>query len=97
MNWTWDPDKNLINQDKHKISFETAQQVFNDQFAVTQPDLYPYESRWRTTGCVHSITLLVVHTWPETHPIIGELPGRIISARKATRLERLDYEEGYLR
>ncbi len=96
MSWTWDPDKDRINQDKHKVGFEIAQRVFYDHFAVTQPDPYLYESRWRTTGCVQSVTLLVVHTWPETHPIIGELPGRIISARKATRLERLDYEEGYL-
>ena len=98
MNWTWDPDKNRINRDKHRISFETAQRVFNDPLAVSYPDPYPYESRWRTIGSVHSLTLMVVYTWPDADPQTGQpaSPGRIISARKATSAERRDYEEGYL-
>jgi uncharacterized DUF497 family protein len=37
--------------------------------------------------------LFVVHTWPEEAEA-GDEVGRIISARKATRIERKAYEEG---
>ena len=98
MNWIWDPDKNRINRDKHRISFETAQLVFDDPLFVTYPDPYPYEPRWRTIGVVHSLTLMVVYTWPDTDPQTSQPtgPGRIISARRATRIEQRDYEEGYI-
>ena len=96
MSWTWDPDKDRINRDKHRISFETAQLVFDDLLAVTYPDMYQYESRWRTIGVVDALTLMVIYTWPEGYPDTEEPTGRIISARVATRQERRDYEEGHL-
>jgi len=34
--------------------------------------------------------LFIVHTWPDD----DDTPGRIISARKATRQERKAYEDG---
>ena len=37
---------------------------------------------------------IVVHIWPIEDFESGELEGRIISARKATRREREAYEEG---
>jgi uncharacterized DUF497 family protein len=36
------------------------------------------------------VLLFIVHTWPDG----GGAPGRIISARKATRQERKVYEDG---
>ena len=94
MSWTWDPDKNRINKQKHEIRFETAQHVFDDRRSMTENDPYQYEERFRTTGMVRGTVILVVHTWTE-----GETSdefGRIISARKATRSERVRYEEsGY--
>lgn len=54
---------------------------------------YPYEQRWKTTGMAGQTVLIVIHTWREGGPETG----RIISARKATRTERSDYEEGYAR
>ena len=39
--------------------------------------------------------VMVVHTWPDVDTETGEMIGRIISARKATRREREAYEEGY--
>jgi len=45
-------------------------------------------------GMVGPVALFVVHTWPEPDPEAGEEIGRIISARKATRHERRDYEKG---
>ena len=94
MRWNWDPDKNRANQDKHRVSFETAQLVFDDPLALMRPDPYPYESRWQTVGTVSSVTLLVVHTLPDVDR--GQRAGRIISARRATRIERRAYEEGHL-
>ena len=37
---------------------------------------------------------MVVHTWPAFDERTGVDIGRIISARKATRHERMAYEEG---
>ena len=88
MRWTWDPHKNLENILKHGIIFETAQLVFQDFYSVTEEDPHPDEQRWRTTGMVGPSVIMVIHTWPQ------EKPGRIISARRATKHERRTYEEG---
>ena len=88
MPWTWDPSKNIENLQKHHISFETAQLVFNDRHFITLPDPYPSEERWRTIGRVENDIVFVVHSWPTP-----EFDGRIISARKATPTERRAYEE----
>ena len=91
MHWTWDSEKDTINQSKHGFGFETAQSVFNDPFAIYLEDPYPLEERWRTTGFVKGNLVTVIHTWPGS----GELSGRIISARRASARERRLYEEGY--
>ena len=94
MRWTWDPDKNRTNLRAHGLSFETATLVFDDPLAVTRDDPYPDEPRWRTMGMIGSVVVMVVHTWPEFDLDHREQVGRIISARKATRHERMAYEEG---
>ena len=91
MDWTWDPEKDRINQAKHRISFSAAQLVFHDLNLVTEEDDYPHEQRWRTTGRTLQVLITVIHTWPTRQAE----PGRIISARKASRRERRTYEEGY--
>ena len=88
-NWTWDPNKNRENIQKHGFSFETAVLVFDDPDLVIEEDFYPYEQRWRAIGEVEPNILLVIHTLPYAE---GE-PGRIISARRATPYERRRYEE----
>lgn len=96
MRWIWDEEKNRINRRDHKVSFEIAVLVFTDPLAITLPDPYPAEDRWRTIGSPsthHHVLLFIVHTWPEEDET-GEEVGRIISARKATRHERRGYEEG---
>ena len=95
MRWTWDPNKSETNRRAHLINFEAAALVFDDPLAATREDPYPYESRWRTIGMIGAQVVMVVHTWPEPHPETGESVGRIISARRATRHERIAYEEGY--
>lgn len=97
MQWTWDPEKNRTNKRDHGISFEVAQLVFDDALAITLPDPYEHEERWRTVGTPSiqgQLVLFVVHTWPEPHVPDGSGIGRIISARKATSHERRAYEEG---
>lgn len=94
MLWTWDPDKDEVNQHKHRLSFETASSIFDDPLAISQPDPYPNEERWQTIGRIGQITILVVHTEPEMDHTINVEVGRIISARKATAHERKIYEEG---
>lgn len=91
--WTWDPSKSQTNKAKHGLTFETAVLVFSDPFHQTFPDPYEAEERWRTFGLIQQIMVLVVHTDPfEDDGVVIE-SGRIISARRATRGERISVEE----
>jgi uncharacterized protein len=92
--WTWDDAKNRTNKRDHGLSFEAAQYVFADPFAVSRPDPYPHEERWQTIGLIGQMLVFVVHTCLEPDPASGEEGGRIISARRVTAYERAVYEEG---
>ena len=86
----WDTDKNKRNIAKHHLSFEVAQQVFNDPLHLSILDRYvDDEARWQTIGDINgAVVVLVAHTvCEETNRI------RIISARKATKQERIRYEQ----
>ena len=93
MHWKWDPNKDRINQQKHRASFDTAILVLNDPLSVTDDDPYPSEPRQRTTGMVNNVLLVVVHTKPEFNSRYNVEVGRIISVRRATSQERIIYEE----
>lgn len=88
----WDPDKNAINQKKHKISFETALRIFKDPFLLSKQDrIENGEYRWQALGIIQNeIVLLVAHTshFEDTIEVI-----RIISARKASSQEKRKYEQ----
>jgi uncharacterized protein len=88
MIWTWDDAKSRANKRVHRLTFETAQLVFNDPLSLSRRDPYPREDRWQTMGMIGNVVVFVVHTWPE------DGFGRIISARKATAHERRAYESG---
>ncbi len=92
MRITWDENKNRINKQKHKVSFEVAGLVFADPFHLSIMErIENGEERWQTMGMVGSVVvLLVAHTAAEQE---GEEIVRIISARKATRKERQIYED----
>lgn len=92
MRWLWSDDKNRRNLVDHGLSFETAALVFDDPLALTREDPHPDEERWRTLGMIGSLTVFVVHTWPDDEG--DDEIGRIISARKASAHERRAYEEG---
>ena len=91
MYWEWDENKNRANRRKHGFGFELACRVFDDPVAVSFPDPNVDEERWRTVGMVRNTVVTVVHTEPELK--YGVETGRIVSARKATRRERKNYEE----
>jgi len=88
----WDERKNRTNRRKHGVSFELAQEVFDDPLALSKLDrVEAGEERWHTLGVVEGIVLLLVtHTVRDDH---GEEVIRIISARKATAHERRHYEQ----
>ncbi len=94
MLWTWDENKNRINTQKHGLSFETAQRVFDDPLSAHRPDPQEGEERWHTIGRIGGVVVIVAHTWPTPAPGTRGAVGRIISARKATAHERIAYEEG---
>ena len=77
---------------KHGIRFETAAMVFDDPYHVSQLDrVVDGEERWRTMGLIGGLVIVIVaHTYREQN---GEETVRIISARKATKRERKNYEE----
>ena len=91
MRFIWDDRKSRRNLVKHHVSFELASLVFDGPWHVSIPDPHEHEDRWRTLGLVGGVVvLLVVHTVEEQN---GEEEIRIISARKATRVERQAYNE----
>jgi len=93
MRFVWDEAKNKINKQKHKLSFELAQKIFDDPGTLTWEDkrFEDYEEeRWISLGCINKIIVaVVVHTYKgeeDEQEII-----RIISARKATKQEQKIY------
>ncbi len=92
MRFEWDAAKNLRNQVVHKLSFETAIQVFDDPFAFTIPDRdKDCEERLWTVGRLRNLVIVVVvHVNRDEG---GDWVARIISARRASRQERRLYEE----
>lgn len=91
MKFKWDDDKAKINLEKHRVSFEEAITVFYDPLAkiTHDPDHSKNEERYILVGHSQKSQLLfVVHAYKDSSEII-----RIISARKATKKERKDFEE----
>jgi uncharacterized DUF497 family protein len=91
---TWDAVKAQINLDKHDgISFAQAATVLHDPLALTvfDPEHSDYEERWFTLGRSNEGKLLAVsHTYRPINSTTAQV--HIISARKATRHERQQYE-----
>lgn len=85
----WDPAKAASNLRKHGVSFEEAQSVFYDEFAI-QFDDEPHSSderRFFMLGMSSGAQLLLVcHCDRSDGDVI-----RIISARKATKRESTFY------
>ena len=89
MDFEWDEAKNQSNINKHLISFEEAQTIFEGEVLTVADDRYA-EERYMSFGELvladGSLVIAVVHTER------GERT-RLISARKASRRERRQYDE----
>ena len=86
MRFEWDPVKAAKNRKKHGVDFADAVSVLYDELAVTIPAPHAGEERFATVGQdALGRLLVVVYTWREERI-------RIISARRATGLERRQYE-----
>lgn len=87
----WDPRKARSNVAKHGVSFDVAITAFDDPFALVAPDdahSTPEEPREWLIGQSDRGVLVVVFTKRAS----GEVY-RIISARRASRQERQQYED----
>jgi hypothetical protein len=85
----WDQPKATANLRKHGISFEEAQSVFHDEFAIQfyDEEHSKEEERFLLLGLSDSARLLLVcHCERKEGDLI-----RIISARKATKRESAFY------
>lgn len=82
MKFEWDENKNMINKQKHKISFETAAHVFDDPYYIEMFDFEHSvdENRYIAIGKVGDVLFVVFTERKDTI--------RLISARLATNAER---------
>lgn len=88
LRFEWDENKARQNVEKHGISFEEAVTVFGDPLSLTIDDpLHSQEERRFVTLGESSDRELLVVVHADREDTI-----RVISARKATRRERRDYE-----
>jgi len=89
--FSWDENKAKTNLVKHKISFNEAMTVFDDENArlILDPDHSQDEERFILLGfSCNSKILTVVHCYRDNEENI-----RIISARKSTKYEERQYKE----
>jgi len=89
MNFEWDARRNASNLRKHRVGFEEAASVFLGPLARIFDDPCHSSTERREIIVGHSVRdqLLLVCFTEETDTV------RLISARRATRRERNDYEE----
>lgn len=90
VSFEWDARKAASNLRKHEVSFEEAMRVFGDPLAQIFDDpVYSDDERRE---------LIVGHSSPRRLLIVSFVERgsavRILSARRTTRRERRDYEEG---
>ena len=89
LSFEWDERKAATNLKRHKVSFEEAATAFADLLSLTilDPEHSETEARFILMGLSHRNRLVVV-----VHTERGDSI-RMISARKAARNERKQYEQ----
>ena len=81
----WDEAKRESNILKHGIDFTDVENVFEDETVTILDDRFDYgEDRYITLGLLDARVVVIIHM--ETDAVI-----RIISARKATKNEEINY------
>ena len=91
----WDEAKADANARKHGVTFEVASTAFHDPRLLTVADLEHSntDERWFSVGCAsNAVVLSLVYLWSGSDPAATNI--RLISARKSTQAETLQYEEG---
>ena len=90
LNFEWDENKNAFNLKKHGISFNEAKTVFADELGrlILDPDNSEGEERFILMEMSSHLRILSV-----CHCERGSETIRIISARKADKSERKQYED----
>ena len=89
ISFEWNSSKATVNLKKHRVSFDEAQTVFYDEFAIQffDHDNSDEEDRFLLLGMSrYSKLLIVCHCERDDGNVI-----RIISARKATKRESVFY------
>ena len=88
MEYEWDPAKSEANLNKHGISFDEARYIFDGPTLTRIDDREDYgERRFISLGAIsREATFVVVHTERGNRV-------RLISARKASRIERKVYRD----
>ncbi len=90
LHFVWDDKKSESNERKHGVSSDEAVSCFYDPFhlLIADPDHSSHEERMILIGMsAHGRLLVVIHVEKVENEI------RLISARKATKRERKQYEE----
>lgn len=93
MKFEWDEEKNIINKEKHKISFETAAYVFDDPYYIEMFDFEHSvdEDRYIAIGKVGDVLFVVEEE--KKSPInfdedCGELSPAMMKAFKSAVVQR---------
>ncbi len=91
VSFEWDAKKSASNQKKHGVSFDEAATVFSDELGrlIPDPDALD-EERFILMGMSSRSRILTVCHCERSSDTI-----RIISARKADKSERKQYEDYY--
>jgi hypothetical protein len=85
----WDPVKAWKNLRRHGVSFEDAKTAFRDPLGIVVDDpRHSFDERRFVLLALSAQHHLVSVMFTERGPVI-----RIISARRVTAAERLEYEE----
>jgi len=92
LNFEWDQIKSQKNEKRHGVSFREGMTAFADKlsYTIADPEHFMGEYRFLLLGLSSSGSLLVI-----SHTERGDRIG-IISARRATKREREQYEQGQL-
>ena len=88
MQFEWDDDKDLSNQQKHGLSFSEVTELFEsaaEYLEIFDEDHSETEDRFIAIGPINRGLVLVVYTEPEDDLV------RIIGARPASRREQVQY------
>ena len=86
MEFTWGENKRNINLQRHRLDFQDAHLVFDDEALVIEDTHDDYdETRYILQGLLAQHIVIIVFTIPDDETI------RIISMRKANKREQANY------